>query len=313
MPTKTAIITGASGFLGAMLQRRLREQGWEYLPLSSRDADLRDGRSLDKFSDRKFDRIFHLVAWTQAGDFCLHHLGEQWIINQQINTTVLAWWQQQQPQAKLVSVGTSCVYEEGRDLAEKNYLVGEPIGDLFTYAMTKRMLLLGQQSLAKQFGLKYLTVVPSTLYGPDYHVGEKQMHFIFDLAWKILDKKHFGKQVVLWGDGYQRRELIEVGEFVDTLLALDEMVENDVVNIGAGADHSIREFAGKICDIVGVSADDVEYDTARYVGARNKMLNIGKLDALLPGRKRTPLEAGMKNMLAWLEPRFLDIRRQQLA
>lgn len=306
-----AIVTGATGFLGTALLRRLRADGWNVLALSSRDADLRDSRSLDRFNESKFDRIFHLAAWTQAGDFCLHHPGEQWIINQQINTTVLAWWQAQQPQAKLVSIGTSCVYEEGRDLREENYLRGEPIADLYTYAMTKRMLLIGQQSLARQYGLKYLTVVPSTLYGPDYHIGTKQMHFIFDVAWKILGLKHFGTPAVLWGDGYQRRELIFIDDFIDAMMALDAVAENDVVNIGGGEDHSIREFAGFICSAIGLAPDAIQYDTSRYVGAKSKMLNIERLQSLLPQRQRTSLAEGMRITLEWLEPRFLAMQQSK--
>lgn len=301
-----ALITGAGGFLGTALVRRLTAEGWDCVRPSSREADLRVHDALQPWNMVKFDRIFHLAAWTQAGDFCLTHPGEQWIINQQINTTVLAWWQAYQPQAKLVSIGTSCAYEEGRDLCEENYLRGEPIADLFTYAMTKRMLLIGQQSLARQFGLRYLTVIPSTLYGPDYHIGTKQMHFIFDLAWKILGAKHFGHPVVLWGDGSQRRELVYIDDFVDCLLQLDAKISNEIINIGAGTDHTICEFAGYICDLIGVDPQTITYDTDRYVGAKAKMLNVNRLTRIIPGRKQTSLADGLATTIAWLEPQYLD-------
>jgi len=307
------LITGASGFLGTSLARHLRERGNEVVSLSSADADLRDPRSLSKYSGQKYDRIYHLAAWTQAGDFCLFHPGEQWLINQQINTSVLRWWAEEQPQAKLISIGTSCAYQEGRDLKEEYYLTGEPIADLYTYAMTKRMLYIGQQSLARQFGLKYLTVVPSTLYGPDYHVGAKQMHFIFDLAWKFLANKHYGDEIVLWGDGYQRRELVFVDDFVADLLLLDEKVENDIVNIGAGQDFSIREFAGVLCELLGIDPGSIRYDINRYVGAKEKYLNTEKEAALLGELKRIPLAQGLERTLVWLEPRFLELTGQRKA
>jgi GDP-L-fucose synthase len=85
------LVTGASGFLGKTLCAHLRDAKHEVVPLSSRDADLTQGDSLRPFADASYDQIFHLAAWTQAGDFCLRHPGEQWIINQQINTNVLAW------------------------------------------------------------------------------------------------------------------------------------------------------------------------------------------------------------------------------
>ena len=133
---------------------------------------------------------------------------------------MLAWWQDRQPQAKLICIGTSCAYCPGTELAEENYLDGLPIDSLFTYAMTKRMLYVGLLALQKQFGLKYLCLVPSTLYGPGYHTDGRQMHFIFDLIRKILRGKMHGEPVVLWGDGHQTRELVYVEDFVSLALRL---------------------------------------------------------------------------------------------
>ena len=300
----TDIVTGASGYLGRRLTHRFDEMDRDYVGLSSRDADLTFQESLLPYNTVKYDRIFHLASWTQAGDFCLYHRGEQWLINQQINTTVLSWWQKHQPQAKLVSIGTSCSYPVGSDHREELYLDGTPIEDLFTYAMTKRMLLIGQQSLNKQFGLRYLTVVPSTLYGPGYEQTNKQAHFIFDLIRKILRHKHFGEDVILWGDGSQRREVVFIDDFVGTMLELDAKVENEVVNIGAGEDHSIREFAELICDIAGVNESDIQYDPAQYVGAKVKSLNNAKLDMLLPERPTIALREGLSRTITWMEERI---------
>ena len=146
------IVTGASGFLGTSLCRALKEAGHDVVELNSKNCDLTKVESLSKFNDQKYDQIFHLAAWTQAGDFCIHHPGEQWVINQQINTHVLKWWNESQPQAKLVCMGTSCSYSPDFPLQEDYYMQGEPIDSLYTYAMTKRMLYQGVRALNKQYG-----------------------------------------------------------------------------------------------------------------------------------------------------------------
>src|SRR5882724_5537840 len=110
------VVTGASGFLGTSLCRALELEGHVLTKLDSKVADLTKDGSLLQFNKNKFDIIFHLAAWTQAGDFCLYHPGEQWVINQKINTNVLAWWQADQPQAKLISMGTSCAYAPESEL-----------------------------------------------------------------------------------------------------------------------------------------------------------------------------------------------------
>ena len=181
------LITGASGFLGKHLCSILsKNHDTKITPLSSKEADLTKSNSLIKYESIKFDKIYHLAAWTQAGDFSLYHSGEQWINNQLINSNILRWWHENQRQAKLISIGTSCSYSEGGSHEEKDYLNGDPIQGLYTYGMCKRMLFVGQQSLAKQFGMKFLTVVPSTLYGSNYNFSNKIPHFIFDIIIKII-------------------------------------------------------------------------------------------------------------------------------
>jgi GDP-L-fucose synthase len=293
------LITGGTGFLGTALCARLEQRGHTLTQINSRNCDLTKPDSLDQFNSQKFDQIFHLAAWTQAGDFCLYHPGEQWVINQRLNTNILAWWQARQPQAKLICMGTSCAYAPGAELVEENYMLGDPIESLYTYAMTKRMLYAGLLALHKQYKLRYLCAVPSTLYGPGYHTDGRQMHFIFDLIRKILRGKNLGEPVVLWGDGHQKRELVFVQDFVADLLQLVETRDNDLVNIAAGEEFSIRQYAEIICRITGYDFNKIQFDTSKYVGAKSKILSTKKLKTILGDLKRTPLEDGLRETIGW--------------
>ena len=293
------LVIGATGFLGRTLCAQLEARGHELVRLNSKNCDLTKQPSLHQCNDQVYDQIYHLAAWTQAGDFCLSHAGEQWIINQQINTNVLAWWKGYQPQAKLISIGSSCAYDPNFPLVEENYLVGRPIEDLFSYALTKRTLYVGLLALHKQFGLKYLYLVPSTLYGPGYHADGRQMHFIFDLILKIIRGKLYDEPVVLWGDGYQRRELVFIDDFVKIMLQLASTVDNDIINIGVGEELTIRHFAKLICEKVGYDFSAVQFDTSAYVGARSKCLVVKKLRSLLPNLTMTPLDVGLEMTIDW--------------
>lgn len=294
------LVTGAGGFLGHFLTQRLNDLGHEVFLFSSKECDLTKSESLESFASYKFDQIFHLAAWTQAGDFCLKHPGEQWVINQKINTHVLDFWQKHQKQAKLIAMGTSCGYAPESRLDESHYLDGQPIESLFTYGMTKRMLLVGLQALAKQYGLKYLYAIPSTLYGPNYHTDGRQMHFIFDLIRKILRGKIQGEPVVLWGDGHQRREVVHVEQFVSHLLEVNTKVENTLINIGAGEEYSIRQFAEIICKQVGYPFEKIAFDTSKYVGAKSKVLSVDKLKSILPVWDPIPLQDGLSETIEWM-------------
>lgn len=301
-------VTGASGFLGRFLVPFLTEKGHKVIGISSYECDLCKRDSLKIFDAERFDQIYHLAAWTQAGDFCLRHPGEQWLINQKINTHMLDWWSEKQPQAQFIAMGTSCSYDPSYPLEEDYYLTGKPIESLFTYAMTKRMLLAGLMALQKQFGLNYLYIVPSTLYGGGYHTDGRQLHFIFDLIRKILRGHFLGDPVVLWGDGEQKRELVHVKDFIGALWELSQRETNTTINIGSGKEHSIREFAAIICQIAGYPPSKIEYDTSRYVGARSKVLSINKLTNILPQYTSRPLADGIREVVQWFlaHPELID-------
>ncbi len=299
---KKVLITGASGFLGKHLSNYLIAQGIDCISFSTKEIDLTKCSDLDKIPLGDYDHIFHLAAWTQAGTFCDTHRGIQWVVNQQINTNILAWWQKKQPQAKMITFGTSVSYSLENDLVETKYMDGSPYDKFYAYAMCKRMLFVGLESLQRQYGMNYLYLIPSTLYGPGYHTDNRQPHFIYDLMRKIIRGKMYNEPVVLWGDGEQRRELVYVNDFINILLSLNDTVSNDIINIGSGMDYSIKEFANIICEIVGYDFDKIQYDTTQYVGAKSKILNIEKYQSLINPAAvgNTSLVEGIQETINWM-------------
>jgi len=294
-------VTGATGFVGRQLCARLTALGHQVTGVGRGDCDLTVAGALEARPHPSYQHIYHLAAWTQAGDFCLRHPAEQWEINQKINTHVLSWWMAGQRQAKLISIGPSCCYDPSLPLSEDQYLRGTPEASLLTYALTKRMLHAGLLAAGRQYGLRHLTVVPSTLYGPGYPLSTgKQLHFIYDLVRKILRGQRFGEPVVLWGDGEQRRELVYVDDFVEALIGLANAVDDELVNVGAGQDHSIREFAAAICAQTGFPAEQIQYDGTAYVGVRTRHLEISKLERLLPRPPALPLVEGLRRTIDWV-------------
>lgn len=296
---KKILITGSSGFLGNHLTKFLEKKKYKLILINSKNCDLTNYKNLIKFSKIKFDLIFHLAAWTQAGDFCLKYPGKQWLINQQINTNILKFWYEFQNKAKMIIIGTSCSYSDNLPLTEENYMKGEPIQSLYTYGMTKRMLYQGVRALNKQFGMKYLCLVPSTLYGPKYHLDGRQMHFIFDLIRKIIEGKYKNKKVTLWGNGNQKRELIHVLDFIKIMWSLNKYYSNEIFNIGGGREYSIKYFAKKISKIVGFNEKKIVYDTSKYVGAKSKNLNIDKLRKSKVNFNLKDLDDGIFQVVEW--------------
>ena len=157
--------------------------------------------------------------------------------------------------------------------------------------MTKRMLLVGLNSYAEQFGLAFSYYIPSTLYGEDFDLNDS--HFIFDLVKKIYRGKHYGEDVVLWGDGYQKRELIYVKDAVDIILNTLDLDRKLVLNLGVGHEFTIREYANTISTIIEYDPTKIIYDESKYVGVRSKKIETDKLVSSYSEVKFTSLNEGL--------------------
>lgn len=294
------LVTGGTGFLGRHLVKKLSSENSEVFISNTKNGNLYDYEGFSNcFGDIKFDYIYHLAAKTKAGDYCLTHKGEQWIDNQRLNTNILRYWVEKQSQAKIIAMGTSCMFEPSdKPLEEKDCLVGDPDEGLATYAYTKRMLLIGLQSIAEQYGLEYTYFIPSTLYGTDFDLDDS--HFIFDLVKKIYNGKHYDQDVILWGDGYQRRELIFIDDVVKMMWDLRDE-KNEIINLGSGVDNSIHEFASYVCKYIEYDESKIHYDTTKYVGANVKIMSPNKLKSY--GFNFTSLDCGIEKIVNYYSDR----------
>ena len=115
------LVTGSTGFVGKHLIKRLKEEKVEVTEINSLNFDTM--WSLEKNS---YDYIIHLAVKTAAGGYCQNHPGEQWIVNNSINVDVLAYWQQYQQRATMITFGSSCGYNNDVKKTEENYMLGEP-------------------------------------------------------------------------------------------------------------------------------------------------------------------------------------------
>ncbi len=292
-------ITGANGFLGKRFVSALKKSGHKITAPSSKDCDLTKQNALLKFNNKKYDQIFHLAVWTRAGSWLAGHSGEAWLINQQINTNVLSWWKQYQPQAKLIAIGTSTSYGEKEKMIESNYMASQPADNFYTYAMAKRMLYIGLKSFHDQFRLNYLYVVPDTLYGPEYHLDDRPLHLIYELIRKVLRGKIYGEPVMFYGNGFNKREVVFVDDFVKITIRINKKIRNDIINIAPEKEYTLRQYVKLICEKIDYDFNKVKFDNSKNVGISSRCLSAKKLKKILPNIKFTPIETGISKTVDW--------------
>jgi GDP-L-fucose synthase len=286
---KSILITGATGFVGKHLSKELKKTN-NIVELNSQNFN-----TLWDYKN-KFDYIIHLAVKTAAGGYCQNHPGEQYLINSNINNTILHYWYTIQPEAKMITFGSSCGYDKNSIKTEDNYLKGETEPGYEAYGAIKRSLLIGLQSLKKEYNMNYSYLIPSVFYGPEYELEDK--HFIFDLIRKIVNAKNTGDKVVLWGTGEQTRELIYIKDAVD-IITQALTWDKEIINLSSGHEYSIKEYAKTICNIVEYNFDLIEWDTTAFIGSPNKKL----INTHLQDFKFTSLEEGLKQTIKYYETR----------
>jgi GDP-L-fucose synthase len=283
------LVTGASGFVGRHLIPTLEDLGHEVYDLDSSNFT-------DIWVLKDIDYIIHLAVKTAAGGYCQNHPGEQFLINSSINTDMLFAWKNQYPNAKMITFGSSCGYDKNVIKTEDNYMKGEPEPGYEVYGNVKRNLLVGLKAMKQEYGMNYSYLIPSVFYGPEYDLHDK--HFIFDLIRKIVNAKNGGDKVVLWGTGDQTRELIFVKDAIDIIIKSMDW-DREIINLSSGQEHSIKEYAQTICDIVGYDFNLIEWDTTAFVGSPNKKL----INTHLQDYKFTSLTEGLKETIKYYENR----------
>tara|TARA_R110001592_G_scaffold58833_3_gene178411 strand:+ start:2090 stop:2977 length:888 start_codon:yes stop_codon:yes gene_type:complete len=270
---KKVLITGNTGYLGRFLVEEM-ESDYQLFFSNSKENNLLEN-DLSALEEVELDFIFHCAVKTAAGGYCQQHPGEQFITNQKMNNNILEFWQKHQSQAKFVTFGSSCSYNDNAVKSEENYLEGTPETGYEVYGMIKRMLLVGLRAFEAEYDMQYSFFIPSTLYGENYDFHDR--HFIYDLIKKICLAKHKGQEpVVLWGTGDQRRELIYVRDAVRVILN-KICQEERMINLSTGLDYSIKDYARAICDLVDYDFNKITFDTTKFVGAKEKKIYNDKI------------------------------------
>tara|TARA_X000001382_G_C3147389_1_gene171738 strand:- start:231 stop:1124 length:894 start_codon:yes stop_codon:yes gene_type:complete len=264
---QTILITGSTGFLGRHLVQKLNQLDYNIIEINSTNFS-----KIWELEKNSINFIIHLAVKTAAGGYCKTHPGEQWIINNNINSEILTYWLNNQPNSHMITFGSSCSYNADVIKSENNYLKGEVEEGYEVYGNLKRNLLVGLKALNQEFGMTYNYFIPSVFYGPDYDLTDK--HFIFDLIRKITNAKNGGAPVVLWGDGTQERELIYISDAVDIIIQsiTNKDTIKNICNLSSGNIYSLKTYAKTICNIVDYDYNLIKWNSNAFVGAKSKKL-----------------------------------------
>ena len=288
--------------VGSALVRRLRDGGYDHLLLRSRaELDLLDQRAVAEFmAIERPDYVFVAAAKvggiqandTLRADFLYQNL----LIESNVIGSAHAAGVE-----RLMFLGSSCIYPRDcpQPIKEEYLLTGPLERTNEPYAVAKIAGLKLCEAFAAQYGRRYMSVMPTNLYGPEDNYDLATSHVLPALIRKAHEAKTRDlDEIVVWGSGTPRREFLYVDDLADACVFLMERGDAapPLVNIGTGTDLTIAELADLVIEVIGYRGR-VSYDRTKPDGTPRKLLDVGRL-AALGWRARTGLRDGIARAYA---------------
>jgi len=295
-------IAGHRGLVGSALVRRLNAVGFTNLTVRAHDElELTDQAAVRQFfKSERPDYVFLAAAKvggiyannTYPADFIYDNIGVQ------TNVIHAAW---QHGVKRLLFLGSSCIYPRDcpQPMQESHLLSGPLEPTNRPYAVAKIAGVEMCWAFNRQYGTRFLSVMPTNLYGPGDNYDLPNCHVLPALIRKMHEAKMRGdKQVTIWGTGNARREFLYVDDMANACILLmklpdvqfNSLISSDagdsntaalppLINIGCGADLTVRALAETIARIVGFKGALV-FDTTKLDGTPRKLLDVSRIQEL---------------------------------
>ena len=315
-------IAGSNGLVGSAIVRRLHAGGYTNLLTPEIDElDLTDSRAVADFFAAEKPEYVILAAAKVGGIHANNTFPADFIhINLTIQNNVIH-------QAfisgvkRMLFLGSSCIYPKlaPQPMREEHLLTGllEPTNE--PYAIAKIAGIKMCESYNRQYGTKFVAVMPTNLYGPGDNFHPENSHVLPALIRRFHEAKCKGKsEVVVWGTGTPMRELLYVDDMADGsvfVLELDDATlaekllnypEPCFVNLGTGVDVTIRELAEAVKAVVGFDGELV-FDTTKPDGTKRKLLDVSRMKSL-GWEAKVSLRDGIEKTYEWFLKHQDDFR-----
>jgi len=295
------IVAGSSGLVGSALVNAFTSQGHQVVGINRSVVDLLNAASTKKFIQQEAPELI-IDAAAKVGGIGANNSYPVEFLND--NLTIQGNLMQAAHGAgvpKFVFLGSSCIYP--RDCAQpikEEYLMTGPLESTNSaYAIAKIAGIELINSYRKEFGTKWISLMPTNLYGPRDNFDLKASHVLPALIRRFVEATESGAPTVtLWGTGSPLREFLHVDDLAQAVVIAASKYDDSLhLNVGTGEDLTIKELAGKVAAAAGYSGE-IQWDASKPDGTPRKVLDVSRIKAL--GWEPTiTLDAGIAATINW--------------
>lgn len=309
--SSTFYVAGHRGLVGSAIWRNLEVEGFTNLVgRTSSELDLKDRDAVFAFFADSKPQYVVLAAAKVGGILANNTYPVDFLSdNLRIQVNVLDAAREYSVE-RLLFLGSSCIYPKFAEqpIREDSLLTGhlEPTND--AYAVAKIAGIMQIQAVRRQYGLPWISAMPTNLYGPGDNFSPSGSHVLPAMIRRYDEAVGSGAQVVTnWGTGSPRREFLHVDDMAAACLHLLENYDGpSQVNVGTGNDVTIRELASLVASAVGYTGK-IAWDTTKPDGTPRKLLDVSKLTEA-GWSASIGLEDGVRSTVEWFRENSLSVR-----
>ncbi len=295
-------VAGHRGLVGSAIVRALKAQGYTKLILKTRaELDLLNQTAVNSFFAKyKPDYVF--MAGAKVGGIMANKTyPAEFIYENLVMETNMVHAAYKNKVKKLLFLGSSCIYPKlAPQPIKEEYLLTSPLEKTNeAYAIAKIAGLKLAEFYNQQYGTKYISVMPTNLYGPNDNFSLEDSHVLPAMIRKFHEaKKNKSRAVTLWGTGKVKREFLHVDDLAKAIVFLMNKYDGqEILNIGSGQDQTIKQLAETIKRVVGFKGKII-WDTTKPDGTPRKLLNVNRIKKL-GWKPSIGLDRGLKITYQW--------------
>ena len=279
-------IAGHRGMVGTAIVENLQENGYTNLvTATSKELDLRNQQATNDFIAMEKPDIIIISAARVGGILANNEYPWQFLYDNLMIEANLINAAHQNDVQDLIFLGSSCIYPKmaPQPLKEEYLLTGslEPTNEFYAVAKITGIKLC--QSLNKQYGRNYISVMPTNLYGPWDNFDLKTSHVLPAMIRKFHTASENGSAAVsLWGSGLPMREFLHVEDLADVVRFIMEYEGKfgyDLINAGTGKDITIKDLARIIQKVIGHNGA-INWDQTKPDGTPRKLMDVSRINRL---------------------------------
>jgi GDP-L-fucose synthase len=297
----TVIVAGATGLAGSAIVKAFEATGQEVIGINRSVVDLMDAKATEDFISRSKPSLIVDAAAKVGGigannSYPVEFLGDNITIQGNLMRGA-----HKADVANFVFLGSSCIYP--RDCAQpikEEYLMTGPLeATNSAYAVAKIAGIEMVNSYRKEYGTKWISLMPTNLYGPRDNFDLAASHVLPAFIRRFVEAaESAADKVTLWGSGAPLREFLHVDDLAQAVVLASEKYNSSLhLNVGTGEDLSIKDLAQKVADAAGFTGE-IEWDSNKPDGTPRKVLDVTRIKAM--GWKPTiTLEDGIASTIAW--------------